>query len=151
MTTSKSPTIAATTATSSPWRSGGLWLTGLLLAYILFSSVRAATNPAAFAATFGLPLGNAADPSFVRVYAIRALFLGVLGLTLLVRRQYASLATFVLVATIMPIGDMLLVAQQGAAPATIALHVGVGLILLLTWFLLQRWLHRVAIEEARVS
>lgn len=147
MTTTKSATATVLPSRISPWRSAGLWLTVLLLTYILFSSVRAATDPAAFAASFGLPLGDSGDSSFVLVYAVRALFLGILGLTLLVRRQYSSLATFILVATIMPIGDALLVIRNGAGPATIALHGSVGLILLLTWYLLQRWIGQAAVRQ----
>ena len=147
MTTTKSTTATVLASRISPWRSAGLWLTGLLLAYILFSSVRAATDPSAFAATFGLPLGNAGDSSFVLVYAVRALFLGILGLTLLARRHYSSLAMFILAATIMPIGDALLVFRNGAGPATIGLHVSIGLILLLTWYLLQRWIRQTAVRQ----
>ncbi len=54
-------------------------------------------------------------------------------------------------ATIMPIGDVLVVAQHGVPTPIIALHVAVGLILLITWFLLRRWINRTVAEAASLS
>ena len=151
MDTTKTITEHTHATTSSPWRSAGLWITGILLVYMIFSSVQAANNPESFAASFGLPLGNEGGGAFVQVYAIRAFFLGVLGLTFLVRKKYASLATVILVAIIMPIGDFFLVAQHGADITIIARHGAIACILLLTWYLLQRWLRTVVTETNAVS
>lgn len=126
----------------SPWRSVGLWMSGLLIVYLFFNVVRAVADPAGFAAAFGTPLDNPGDDAFVLVYAIRTLFLGLFGLALFLRRSYATLAIFLLVATVMPIGDALLVWQRGGEPATIARHVVITGIVLLTWFLTSRWVRR---------
>jgi hypothetical protein len=80
----------------------------------------------------------------VLVYAIRTFFIGLLGLAMFLRRSYTSLALFLLVATVMPIGDALLVWQRGGEPATIARHSVVAAVVLLTWFLTQRWVRRAA-------
>jgi len=126
----------------SPWRSVGLWISALLIGYMLFNAVRATLNPTAFAASFGIPLTNPGDDAFVLVYAIRALFLGLFGLALFVRRRYASLSLFLLVATVIPVGDALLVAQRGGEPTVVARHVAIAGIVLLTWFLTHRWVQR---------
>jgi hypothetical protein len=142
MTTTAPSTSSTSSAASSAWRSPGLWLCALLIGYMLFNATRAVLSPAAFAAAFGVPLGNPADDTFVLVYAVRALFLGVFGLALLVRRNYAGLALFVLVATLMPIGDALIVAQSGAGLAAVARHIVIAGVVLLTWYLTQRWVRR---------
>lgn len=133
---------------ASPWRSVGLWMSALLIAYLFFNVLRATAYPAAFAVSFGVPLENPGDDAFVLVYAIRTLFLGLFGLALLVRRSYAALALFLLVATVMPIGDALLVWQRGGEPATIARHVAITGIVLLTWFLTSRWVRQASAAGA---
>ncbi len=135
-------------AAPSPWRSVGLWMSGLLIAYLFFNVVRAVASPASFATSFGTPLDNPGDDAFVLVYAIRTLFLGLFGLALFLRRSYASLALFLLVATVMPIGDALLVWQRGGEPAIIARHIVITGIVLLTWFLTSRWVRRASIPDA---
>lgn len=132
----------------SPWRSAGLWMSALLIAYLFFNVLRAIANPVGFAGTFGVPLDNPGDDAFVLVYAIRTLFLGLFGLALLVRRSYAALALFLLVATVMPIGDALLVWQRGGEPAIIARHIVITGIVLLTWFLTSRWVRRAPTPDA---
>lgn len=134
--------------TLSPWRSVGLWMSALLITYLFFNVLRATAGPANFAETFGVPLANPGDDAFVLVYAIRTLFLGLFGLALLVRRSYAALALFLLVATVMPIGDALLVWQRGGEPATIARHIVITGIVLLTWFLTSRWVRRASAARA---
>lgn len=129
---------------ASPWRSAGLWMSAILIGYLCFNVVRATLGPADFAATFGIPLENPGDNAFVLVYAIRTLFLALFGLALLLRRSYASLALFLLVAVVMPLGDALLVAQRGGEPAIIARHLIIAAIVLLTWFLTWRWARRSA-------
>lgn len=133
---------------ASPWRSVGLWMSALLIAYLFFNVLRATADPAGFAAAFGVPLANPGDDAFVLVYAIRTLFLGLFGLALLLRRSYAALTLFLLVATVMPIGDALLVWQRGGEPATIARHIVITGIVLLTWFLTRRWVRRVSAAGA---
>jgi hypothetical protein len=126
----------------SPWRSVGLWLSALLVGYMLVNAVRAIVSPISFASSFGIPLNNPSDDAFVLVYATRALFLGLFGLALFLRRSYASLALFALVATVMPIGDALLVALRGGELAIVVRHSLTAGVVLLAWFLTQRWVRR---------
>jgi hypothetical protein len=123
-------------------------MSGLLIAYLFFNVVRATANPAGFAAFFGIPLNNPGDDAFVLVYAIRTLFLGLFGLALFLRRNYGTLALFLLVATVMPIGDALLVWQRGGEPAIIARHIVIIAIVLLAWFLTSRWVRRTSAHGA---
>jgi hypothetical protein len=113
-------------------------MAAVLVVYILFNALRAVQNPSDFANFYGLTLGESSS-AFVVVYAIRALFLGLFGLVLMIRMKWDALALFVLVAVVMPLGDALLVAQQGGAPSIVIRHGLTAGFLLLTWFFLNRW------------
>lgn len=80
----------------SPWRSLGIWMVVILIVYIFYSALRSFLNPVEFATGFGLPSASPNNNGFVYVYSIRAIFLGLLGLTLLVRTNYSALTLFVL-------------------------------------------------------
>jgi hypothetical protein len=136
--------------TNPAWRSPGVWMSVILVVYILFNAARAILNPADFAVYFGLPLATPDNNAFVLVYAIRALFLGLFGAALLLRMDYRGLALYVLVGMVMPLGDALLVAYQGAATGTIIRHLLVAGFLLLTWFLLRRRIQAVS-QPVQVS
>lgn len=125
---------------SSMWRSPGIWMATFIVVYITFNAVRATLNPVHFASAFGIPLAGPEHDAFVLVYAIRALFLGVFGFSLLVTRRFRALALFSLVAVVMPVGDAVLVASRGGAGAIVIRHVVIAVFLFLTWFLIVRWL-----------
>jgi hypothetical protein len=110
----------------------------VLIVYILFNAVRAIVNPVDFAAFYGLPLVDPGNTAFVFVYAIRALFLGLFGLGLLLRRDFNALALYALIASVMPIGDALLVGLEGGPTGTIGRHVLTAVFLLATWYMLRR-------------
>ena len=77
---------------------------------------------AAATTDIGLPLTDAADHAFVQVYALRALFLGLCALALLLRGDTRALAVFAAAAIVMPVGDALLTASNHAPPLTVARH-----------------------------
>lgn len=131
----------------SPWRSVGLWMVGVLIVYILFNAVRATLNPAEFAAFYGLPLASSENTAFVFVYAIRALFLGLFGLALLLRRSYAALGLYALIGSIMPIGDAILVAAVGGGTGTVVRHALTAVFLLATWYFVQRWTGKAFVSD----
>lgn len=140
-------TTSATTSTTqsvslSPWRSIGLWMVGFLIVYILLNAVRAAINPVDFAAYYGLPLRDVQSTDFVFVYGLRALFLGLFPLAMLLRRQYTVLGLFALIGIVMPLGDALLVARAGAGTGVIIRHLLVAVFLVATWYFVQRWAKR---------
>lgn len=120
------------------WRSPGIWMVGILIVYILFNAVRATLSPVEFAVYYGLPLVDPGNTAFVLVYAIRALFLGVFGLGLLIRRDFNALALYALVASLMPIGDAILVGLEGGPTGTVIRHTLTAVFLVATWYMLRR-------------
>lgn len=136
------PSTPKTATPSSPFRSIGLWMSLFLIVYMLYNVVRSALNPTDFISAFGFPPANVSTITFVWVYSIRALFLGLFGIVLLIRRHYQALSLFVLVATVMPLGDAGLVAATGAPLPVILRHLLIAGFLLLTWFFLHRWTKR---------
>jgi hypothetical protein len=141
---SQSPLKSA--STPSPFRSIGIWMSLFLIVYMLYNVVRSALNPTDFISSFGFPPATVSTTTFVLVYSIRALFLGLFGLVLLLRRNFQALSLFVLVGTVMPLGDAALVAGTGAPFPTILRHLLIAGFLLLTWFFLRRWIQVQPVE-----
>jgi hypothetical protein len=142
---SSSPRAQGSAATAlSPWRSAGIWMSAILIGYILFNALRSTLDPVGFASYYGLPLGGDGNDAFVLVYAIRALFLGLFGLALLVSRSYRALALFALIGSVMPIGDAILVAATGGGTGTVIRHSLTAVFLLITGYFVQRWAKRAA-------
>lgn len=120
------------------WRSAGVIMTALGGTLMLVNAVRAGLNPDAFATYLGLPLQDAADAGLVQIYALRALFIGVLVFALLAMRQRAALAALAFAAILMPLGDAWLAAGAGAPGGTVARHIGIALFLFVAAVLLRR-------------
>ena len=112
------------------------WLVLLLGLFMLFNTARALTDPAAFAVYMGLPLSDPANGAFVQVYAIRAAFLGLFALALLWLGNTRALALFAMVAIVMPVGDAILTAMNGAPLAIVARHAATAIVLAVTATLL---------------
>jgi hypothetical protein len=123
----------------SPWSSLGAWLIVIVAALMAPNTARAFLNPVDFAAYMGLPLKDGANSGFVLVYALRAAFLGLIALALLVRREMTALAAFAAVAVVMPIGDAILTAASHAPLEIVARHAASAVYLAVTAFLLHRW------------
>jgi len=119
-------------------QSVGFWMTAAGAAFLLVTAARAVRAPAAFPTYFGLPLANPGDIGFVRVYASRSIFIGLLAVALLVRRDLPVLTVFTLLAVPMPITDAIMVRRAGAGRATVLRHSAVAVFLLATSFLLWR-------------
>lgn len=121
-----------------PWRSPAVWLSALIAAMMVFNAWQAFADPAGFAARFGLTGAADADPGFVRVYAARALFLGVVTAVLLGLRQFRALGWFAGVAVVMPVADAMLVSTAGGPGSIVIRHVIIGVYLVITAALLLR-------------
>lgn len=128
--------MASAASTSGYWLRVSSVLVAVMGVYMLVNTVRAFADPAGFAAYMGLPLSDTANHAFVQVYALRALFLGLCVLALLFRGDIRALAVFALVAVVMPVGDAVLTAANGAPIATVARHAATAIVLALTAFLL---------------
>ena len=115
-----------------PIRSAGFWLAALGGLLMAVNSIRALSDPAAFASYLGLPLAASSDAALIHVYALRALFIAVLIAALLVTRQRQALALLAACAIVMPVGDALLTSAAGAPMSTVLRHVAIAVYLLIT-------------------
>jgi hypothetical protein len=120
------------------WRSPGVVMAGLGTLLMLANAGRAFLNPIGFSAYLGLPLSNMSDTGLVHIYALRALFIGILGGSLLLMRQRTALWSFALAAVIMPVGDAMLTFNAGAPTLTVMRHVAIAVFLLVAGVLLRR-------------
>lgn len=118
------------------WLRVSSWLVAAMGCFQLLNTFRAVADPAGFAAYMGLPLSDPANDGFVLVYALRAAFVGLLALVLLVRRDIRTLAFFALVALVMPLGDAILTAVNGADPMIVARHAAIAVAVAITAALL---------------
>ena len=123
---------------TSPWRSAGVWMSLLIAAMMVLNTVRAASDPVAFASYFGFPGAADASTAFVLVYASRALFLAVITAVLIATHQWRALMWFALAAIVMPVSDALQVALTHGSPAIVARHIAIAVYLGITAFLLHR-------------
>ena len=128
--------MAAFTAWLNSWAKPSSWLVALMGVFMLANTVRALADPAGFAAYMGLPLTDPANHAFVQVYALRALFLGLCALGLLWRGETRALALFAFAVIVMPVGDAILTASNGAAPLIVARHGATAIVLAVTAALL---------------
>jgi hypothetical protein len=121
-----------------PWRSAAVWLTVLIAAMMVYNAMQAFTDPAAFAARFGLAGAADADASFVTVYASRALFLALVTAILLLARRFGALGLFALAAVVMPVADAVQVNVAGGPAGIVARHAAIAVYLVVTGILLLR-------------
>ena len=131
-------TIAAHDGSGSRiWRFVGIAMTALLALAILASAARAFLDPTALALGMGLPLAAGAHDPFVGVYGIRSFALSLIALVLIWRGDLKALQVFVLVAALIPLGDAILVAGEGAPVLKVARHLGFVAFLLLDFAALR--------------
>lgn len=124
------------------WRSAGIWMAALAGALQIFNAARAYLDPAGFASYFGLSLVDQGDAGLVHIYALRALFIGLLVTALIATRQARALTLLAITAVVMPVGDALLAANAGAPAATVVRHAAVAVYLVVTAWLLRRMASR---------
>ena len=138
------PATVIETANSFPWRSIGVWMVALLALSMAINTYRAFADPLGFANYLGLPLVEPRDIGMIHVYGLRAAFLGLFAMILVVRGDVETLKLYALAALVMPIGDALLTYNAGAPKATIVRHVGYVVFLALTAFMLHLWTLRTS-------
>jgi hypothetical protein len=122
---------------TAPYRFAGFWLAAAMALLMLVNFARTMTDPAGFSAYMGLPVQDAANLAWVQVYGLRALFIGLLVLFFLLRRDPASLKGLALLALVMALGDALLVLRAGGG--TVARHLATAGVLVLAGWALHRW------------
>ena len=104
-------------------------------------------SPVAFAAYLGLPLSDPPNVGFVHVYGLRAFFLGLFALVLILRRDFIALQWCALTAVVMAVGDAYLAARAGGPAAIIGRHLATGLYLAVTALMLRRLNRRLPATE----
>jgi branched-subunit amino acid transport protein AzlD len=80
---------------------------------IIYIGINGIVHPAAAAAGYGMPLHDASDFAFVRIKAVRDIVSGLVAIAFLLLKKRRELSVYILVATLIPIGDFLLVLFTG--------------------------------------
>lgn len=96
------------------WGRAGVVMAVLMGAYMLFNAVSAWTDPLSFAQRLGLAAASPETEGWVRVYALRAAFIGLLLAGLALARQWRALFLLAVAALIMPLGDAWLTYNAGS-------------------------------------
>lgn len=73
-------------------------------------------SPVAFAAYLGLPLSDPPNVGFVHVYGLRAFFLGLFALVLILRRDFIALQWCALTAVVMAVATRIWRRAQAVPP-----------------------------------
>jgi hypothetical protein len=102
--------------------------------FIAFIGARFLLAPQTAAAGYGVP---AADNAYLAVKGLRDLTLGLLGLALLAFTDTRAEAWFMLVAALIPLGDMLIVLRHGGTKAVaFGIHLATAVVVLISAALL---------------
>jgi hypothetical protein len=112
-----------------PWRSIGFWMALPMIGLMALNAGRAFLSPVDFAQYMGLPLSDPANVGFVHIYGLRAFFLGLFALILILRRDFGALHWYALAAIVMALGDAYLMWRAGGGASIIGRHLAIGLCL----------------------
>lgn len=127
--------------------SGALVRTGWVLVFLMAAlqlvyALYAYVDPAAFSLTRGTELFDVGDKDWVRIYASRTLFVGLIVGYLLYARQFKILAVASLLGMVMPVTDAVLAHQASAGTAVVLKHVATALFLAVTFTVLRTTVRR---------
>ena len=112
-------------------------LAAVLDLFIAFIGARFLLAPSTAAAGYGVPAEPAGDSAYLTVKGLRNLTLGILGLALLVFVGARAEAWFMLVAALIPLGDMLIVLRHGGTKAVaFGIHLTTAIVVLISAALL---------------
>src|SRR5271157_1934197 len=113
------------------YRSSLYWLTLAVAAGIIFIGVRFLFAPAIAARAFGIPLANPRDMAFLFVKGVRDIVSGLLFLALLWSGDRRLTGALLLIATLIPISDGVVVLSSVGWTPVLAIHWGTALYMLL--------------------
>jgi Domain of unknown function (DUF4267) len=94
--------------------------------FIAFIGARFLLAPHSAAAGYGVPAKDAGDPAYLAVKGLRDLSFGIVGLVLLAFVGARAEAWFMLVAALIPLGDMVIVLRHGGTKATFGIHLTIA-------------------------
>jgi hypothetical protein len=135
----------STTRPGALLRLPAIWATIGLILYLLVNIAQSLSAPGAFAVRFGTPLSNPGDVAFVYAYAVRTLFTAALCAGLIAYGQLKVLAGLMVLATLIPLGDGLIVIAGGGPVEIIIRHFVIAVIVLC----LGLWLRHTAGRQAQ--
>jgi hypothetical protein len=115
----------------------GFWLAVLAALLMYVNALRTLLDPMAFSRYMGLPIQDPLGAAWVRVYGLRALFIGLLATYFLVRRDAGALQWLTALAVPLALGDAWLVRATGGTTAR--RHVVIGVVLIAATFAIHRW------------
>lgn len=123
---------------SSPFYTfSGFWLSLLMSLLMYVNALRTAVNPVGFSRYMGLPVSEPSAVPWVRVYGLRALFIGLLVTYFMVRLDPANLQWIAVLAIPMALGDAWLVHQAGGKSA--GRHLLIAVILGISAYAIHCW------------
>jgi hypothetical protein len=109
----------------------------ILALFITFIGARFLLAPQAAAAGYGVPAKADGDPAYLTIKGLRDLTLGLLGLALIAFSNAHAVGWYMLVATIIPLGDMLIVLRHGGTKAVaFGIHFATAIVVLISAALL---------------
>jgi hypothetical protein len=91
----------------------GFWLAALAAALMYVNAYRTLVNPAGFSRYMGLPSEDVMAMAWVRVYGLRALFVGLVVTYFLIQRDPGSLQWLTAFGVVIAAGDAWLVHSAG--------------------------------------
>ena len=121
------------------WRASGYWLALIMALLQAAYAVQAFADPGALADFRGMSVDDPASISWVYAYGSRTLFVALVVMVLLVRRDLATLKWVAIVGMVMPLGDALVALRTEAPMAVVLRHGATAIYLLVTFALLTRW------------
>jgi hypothetical protein len=105
--------------------------------FIAFIGARFLLAPHTAAAGYGVPAKGADDSAYLAVKGVRDLSFGLVGLALLAFVGARAEAWFMLVAALIPLGDMVIVLRHGGTKATaFGIHLSTAVVVLISAALL---------------
>ena len=106
-------------------------LAGLVAATIIFIGVRFLLWPRTAADGFGVPAVDGAK-AYLSAKGVRDIVSGLVVITLLIARQRLALGLFLMVAALIPVGDMVIVLRnKGRAAVAFGVHGATAVLLVL--------------------
>ncbi|MEU8697044.1 DUF4267 domain-containing protein [Streptomyces sp. NPDC048680] len=109
----------------------------LLNAMVIFIGVRFLVVPRVSAAGYGVPAKEDGDAAYLTIKGLRDLTYGVLGLALLAFSGAHAAGWFMLIVSILPLGDTLVVLRNGGTRAVaFGIHFATAVVMLINAALL---------------
>jgi len=115
----------------------GFWLSVVMGSLMYVNALRTLTNPIGFSRYMGLPISNGSAVPWVRVYGLRALFIGLVVTYFLVRLDPGSLQWIAAMAIPLALGDAWLVKSSGGK--TTSRHLIIAAVLVVSTYAIHLW------------